>query len=119
MKSKFFKNNPHVATRAKMAHGDAPPHPSLLPASVPHIAVPVPYHPQEVKAEGQQGRAQQVPQGRQVGDGKAVGVFAAAPHGMDHPVRYTQEQQDLRRKQAVSTGTQATTGGGHVQTFTI
>lgn len=64
-------------------------------ASVPHIAVPVPDHPQEVKAEGQQGRPQQVPQGRQVGDGKAVGVFAAPPHGVDHPVRDAEQQQHL------------------------
>lgn len=66
--------------------------------SVPHIAVPVPDHPQEVEAEGQQGSAQQVPQSCQVGDGEAVRVFAVPPHGMDHPVRYTQEQQDLREE---------------------
>lgn len=75
-------------------------------ASVPYVAVPVPDHPQEVETEGQQGRAQQVPQSRQVGDGEAVGVFAAPPHGVDHPVGYAQEQQDLRRTQAVRAGTQ-------------
>lgn len=88
---------PPPAAPTTTAHGTVP---SLTCVcdSVPHIAVPVPYHPQEVKAERQQGRAQQVPQGCQVGDGEAVGVFAAPPHGMDHPVCYAQQQQDLRRK---------------------
>lgn len=67
--------------------------------SVTHVAVPVPYDPQEVEAESKQGCAQQVPQGCQVGDGKTVRVFAAPPHGMHHPVCYTQQQQHLEEKE--------------------
>lgn len=68
-------------------------------ASVAHVAVLVPYDPQEVEAERQQGRAQQVPQSRQVRDGKTVGIFAAPPHGVHHPVWYTQQQQHLEEKE--------------------
>lgn len=64
-------------------------------ASVAHIAVLVSYDPQEVEAERQQGGAQQVAQGRQVRDGKTVGIFAAPPHGVHHPVGYAQQQQHL------------------------
>lgn len=67
--------------------------------SVTHVAVLVPYDPQEVEAESEQGCAQEVPQGRQVGDGKTVWVFAASPHGMHHPVCYTQQQQHLEEKE--------------------
>lgn len=67
--------------------------------SVTHVAVLVPDDPQEVEAESKQGCAQQVPQGCQVGDGKTVGVFAAPPHGMHHPVCYTQQQQHLEDKE--------------------
>lgn len=63
--------------------------------SVANVAVLVPDDPQEVEAEGQQGGAQQVPQCRQVRDGEAVGVFAAAPHWVDHPVGNAQQQQHL------------------------
>lgn len=72
-----------------------PPPRNQPPSSVAHVAVLVPDDPQEVEAEGQQGSAQQVPQGRQVRDGEAVRVFAAPPHGMDHPVGNAQQQQHL------------------------
>lgn len=68
-------------------------------ASVAHVAVLVPYDPQEVEAERQQGRAQQVTQSRQVRDGKTVGIFAAPPHGVHHPVWYTQQQQHLEEQE--------------------
>lgn len=64
-------------------------------SSVAHVAVVVADDQQEVEAEGQQGGAQQVPQRRQVRDGEAVGVFAAPPHGVDHPVGDAQQQQHL------------------------
>lgn len=59
-------------------------------ASVAHVTVLVPYEPQEVEAECQEGSAQQVTQGRQVRDGETVWVFTASPNGMHHPVGYTQ-----------------------------
>lgn len=64
-------------------------------ASVAHVAVLVTDEPQEVEAQCQEGGAQQVAQSGQVGDGEAVRVFAAPPHGVNHPVRYTQQQQHL------------------------
>lgn len=63
--------------------------------SVAHIAVLVPDEPQEVEAEGQQGGSQQVSQRRQVRDGETVRVFAAAPHGVHHPVGDAEQQQHL------------------------
>lgn len=63
--------------------------------SVTHVTVLVPDDPQEVEAKGQQRGSQQVPQRRQVRDGEAVGVFAAPPHGVDHPVSNAQQQQHL------------------------
>lgn len=53
---------------------------SLKVVSVAHVAVLVPDQPQEVEAEGEQRRAQQVAQSGQVRNGKAVWIFAAAPH---------------------------------------
>lgn len=76
-----------------------PPVPPAVGPSVAHIAVLVPDDPQEVEAEGQQGGAQQVPQRRQVRNGEAVGVFAALPHGVDHPVRDAQQQQHLAEEE--------------------
>lgn len=72
---------------------------SLTPPLVAHVTVLVPDDPQEVEAEGQQGGAQQVPQCRQVWDGEAVGVFAAPPHGVDHPVGNAQQQQHLEEEE--------------------
>lgn len=59
--------------------------------SVTHVAVLIPYDPEEVEAEGQQSRAQQVTQRCQVRDGKTVGIFAIPPHGVHHPVCYAQQ----------------------------
>lgn len=68
-------------------------------ASVAHVTVLVSYDPQEVEAERQQGRSQQVTQSCQVRDGKTVGIFATPPHGVHHPVCYTQQQQHLEEKE--------------------
>lgn len=84
----------------------------LVVSSVAHVAVLVPYDPQEVEAEGQQRGAQQVPQSRQVGDGEAVGVFAAAPHGVHHPVRYAQQQQHLQQSSSQVDGHEDGRQGG-------
>jgi len=69
-------------------------------ASVAHVAVLVSDDPQEVEAERQQGGAKQVAQRRQVRDGEAVGVLAAPPHGVHHPVCDAQQQQHLEEEQA-------------------
>lgn len=80
--------------------------PRLLPLvspvagpSVAHVAVLVPDDPEEVEAEGQQGGAQQVPKRRQVRNGEAVGVFAAPPYGVDHPISDAQQQQHLTEEE--------------------
>lgn len=62
---------------------------------VAYVAVLVPDHPQEVEAQGQEGGAQQVSQRRQVRDGETVRVLPRLPHGMDHPVCYTQQEEHL------------------------
>lgn len=94
----------HIPTRLKgvrsrMADGRVPVTVATLLSkafSVAHVAVLVSYEPQEVEAECQQGSAQQVTQSCQVRDGETVWVFAAPPHGVNHPVCYTQQQQHLQ-----------------------
>lgn len=92
------RDSTHIPTRQSVvsfiANGSLP-----QGDSVTHVAVPIPYDPEEVEAECQQSRAQQVTQRCQVRDGETVGIFAIPPHGVHHPVCYTQQQQHLQEKQ--------------------
>lgn len=63
--------------------------------SVPQARVFIPYKPSHVKTEREEAGPQQIPQGRQVGDGEVVGVHASAPHPVNHPVCQVEEDQHL------------------------
>ena len=54
--------------------------------SVPQARVFIPYEPSHVKTEREEAGPQQIPQGRQVGDGEVVRVQAPSPHHTDDEV---------------------------------
>lgn len=66
---------------------------------VTHITVLVSDDKQEVEAESQEGRSQQVAQRCQVRDRETVRIFPALPNGVHHPVRNAKQQEHLGGKE--------------------
>ena len=62
---------------------------------IAHVGVTVANDVQKVEGGGEQPGAQQVAQGRQVGNGEVVGVVASPPQPVHQPVGDVEQDEDL------------------------
>ena len=71
---------------------------------VAQVGVLVPHEVEHVEGHGQEARADEVPEGREVRDGRIVGVNAHLPHPVHHHHRHVQQNYHLGEKGDIRRG---------------